>query len=137
MSNHSNYINVFHQYRHEDEAFNAQQLPSHAQMSVKFDSEAERDAFLARFPKWVGVKGSRLQAWSEGAPTFTPIAQLHVDFRSKKGNEVNEQGIKRFARVLAERNDSEVPFVKAHAVNSFDTLEDALAAINSVAAFAH
>lgn len=67
--------------------------------SVYFDTEEERDAFLAKFPKSVGLRKNVCGVKDIG---WVPCVQLRAKFRTDGVNGgVNETGIKRSRRFLS------------------------------------
>ena len=121
-------LSAFWDYKYQDDAHNALRTATHAQLRITFDTDAEQAEFLALFPKSVGVKPIKCSSCDyEGQK---PGASFHADFRSKKGNEVNETGIKRFLKLI-ECGGDRIEFVAPKAVNKFDTLAEALTAIGA------
>ena len=120
------HLSAFWDYKSQDDAHNALRTATHAKLHITFDTDAEQADFLALFPKSVGVKA--IKCSSSDYEGQKPGASFHADFRSKKGNEVNETGIKRFLKLI-ECGGDRIEFVAPRAVNKFDTLAEALTAI--------
>ena len=102
--------------------------PIFAEMSAVFDSDAERDEFLARFPKSVGVKATRVYGYGDEAKAG---AKFRVDFRSDGVNGgVNETGIKRFRRFVALAPEAEIyRSVFTELPNRYDSIDEILNAL--------
>lgn len=99
-------------------------VPSRAVLAADFDTETDRDAFLARFPKSVGVKA----VTSYGVDREPrPAAKFDVRFLSDRANGgVNETGIARFRKVLTLTPDA---VWTARTINSYRTPDAALDAL--------
>jgi len=90
-----------------------------------FESEEERDAALARFPKFVRCKASALTANFDGTGyTRKPTIRFNARFYEEANNPANETGAKRVRRFL--ELAGEVTF-KTPYKNSFRTLAEATA----------
>lgn len=92
-------------------------VPSHVDFYAIFRSDADRDAFLARFPKSYGLRASTLS--SSDGPNSTPdrrwvtypLVTGHARLLADKVNGgVNETGLARVRKVIerAERDGIEV-----------------------------
>lgn len=95
---------------------------------ANFNTDAERDAYLAKFPKWVGVKATTLSYPVDGVYRTDPAISFRADFYEKQDNPKNENGAKRVRRFLDLAG--EVVYNKCYS-NSYDTLEQAIAALPS------
>jgi hypothetical protein len=77
--------------------------PTHIDVYVTFEEDADRDAFIASAPKSVGLRASTISNPSEG--TTKPLARFSVKFAADRvTGEINETGLRRtvrFGQVLA------------------------------------
>lgn len=92
--------------------------PTGFELRADFATVAERDAFIARFPKYVGVKASRSQK---------PMAWMSVRFRQDGvTGDRNEVGVKRALKALEIGGfDWHLPNI----VNHYDNAEQFRAAV--------
>lgn len=113
-------VTVFYSY-HEGPEF-----PQHYQVRGGYcETEAERDALLATFPKALGFKPVALHSYADGGNTVTYGIQGHGKFLATKGNAKNETGIKRVLRLLDTlQYDGEV-----RTSNAYRTADEARAAL--------
>jgi len=91
-----------------------------------FETEAARDAELARYPKWVNLKKNTMTAQFDGVNyTRRPCISFDARFYAQTGNPANETGAKRVRRFLSLAQFEYKTLYK----NSYATLDDALAAL--------
>lgn len=105
---------------------NGPEFPQHYKVSGGYrETEAERDALLATFPKSFGLKPVALHSYNEGGNFVTYGVQGHGKFLATKGNAKNETGIKRALALLdaLEFNPEE------RASNAYRTADEARAAL--------
>ena len=75
----------------------------YTQYSIAFETEAERNEFVAKFPKYVNVKSVSISGMARGctnAPADKlPMARFIVDLsKNEVTGEANETGVKRLAK---------------------------------------
>jgi hypothetical protein len=100
--------------------------PQHYKVSGGYcETEAERDALLASFPKSLGLKPVALHSYADGGNVVTYGIQGHGKFLATKGNEKNETGIKRALRLL-EVLEFDADVRSSNAYRSADELRAAL-----------
>lgn len=113
-------VTVFYSF-HEGPEF-----PQHYQVRGGYcETQAERDALLASFPKALGLKPVALHSYADGSNVVTYGIQGYGKFLATKGNAKNETGIKRVLRLL----DTLEYDVDARTSNAYRTAAEARAAL--------
>src|SRR5262245_18755850 len=103
--------------------------PSMIDHIVRFDNEAERTAFVARFPKWVKVKvypGRR--DYDLGIDTFCVAFRVSLHADGVTGA-ANETGIKRIRKYAELANDLLIDAKICNSLNGYTHIDEFLAAL--------
>lgn len=108
--------------------------PLYVEITMILPTQQEAVEFAARFPKSLGIKGTRLGGMKDEQGNYYDAGYVAMTARltPTKGNARNETGIRRYRRAMAllEQTGIEIQWAAHSAVNKYDSREQFEAAIS-------